>query len=310
MSSSSGNRKSNRRRKQGDHKQKPAATAAAPASNRANRKAAARNEAKKKQQLRLLIGGLIAVVAVVGVVVFLNRPSSNGIQIDFTGVEVVQSELVINQGPPVATAVPNQISFATGPTVGDPDAPVTLHIYSDFQCHYCKVFHDETLPLIVNDFVRTGKVKLIFHDFPRLGTDGGIADPNDTSVELADPNNESSIAAQAAVCASEQDAYLEMTDKLFGNYSGVQRGAYSRSNINRFASDLDLDTDAFGTCMDSGRYVPGLGASVDQGVEIGITGTPNFVLDNGSGSLNVFQQTELGYDMIKRQIEISIETAP
>jgi protein-disulfide isomerase len=143
-----------------------------------------------------------------------------------------------------------------------------------------------------------------------LGTDPSVADPNNLEVEMRDGNNESSLASQAALCASEQDKYLEMSDKLFGNYGGVQQGAFNRANLNRFAEDLDLDMDAFNACMDSGRYVPVLADSVAQGQGQGITATPMFILDNGNGAPNVIQQTAEGYELIKKQIQLAIDTAP
>lgn len=150
----------------------------------------------------------------------------------------------------------------------------------------------------------------MFHDLPRLGSDPSIADPEDLTIELGNENNESSLSSQAAMCAGVQNQYLEMSEKLFGNYRGIQSGAFSRSNLDRFAGDLDLDVDEFGECMDSERFVPALAESINQGQALGITGTPMFILDNGSGDLNVIQQTELGYEMLKRQIEASIQTAP
>lgn len=280
------------------------------ASRRTSRKEAAQTRARKKRQLQLLIGGVAAAVIIAVAFILFNRPTSSGIEIDYSDVQVAQSDIVQNSGTPSADHDDGALSFATGSTVGDPNAPVTMHIFSDFQCHFCKSFHDEILPQIMDDFVRTGQVKLVFHDFPQLGTDSEIADPDDLSVELRDPNNQSSLSAQAAMCAGEQDEYLEMSDKLFGNYGGVQSGAFNRSNLNRFADDMGLEMTSFNACMDSGRYVPVLAHSIEQGRNNGITGTPTFILDNGSGNLNVFQQTELGYDMIRRQIEASIQTAP
>ena len=318
MSHNHGNKKANTRRKRntGQGASKPVQpneaphAAPQPTSPRATRKEAARAQAKKKRQMQLLIGGLAAVAVIIAVVVFINRPTNTGVSIDFSDVQVAQSEVTLNPAATPLAVEDGKVTFATGSTVGDPNAPVTMHIYSDFQCHFCKIFHEETLPLIVDDFVRTGQVKLVFHDFPRLGTNSSIADPDDFTVELLDTNNESSISAQAAMCAAEQDEYLDMTDRLFANFSGVQSGGFSRSNVDRIASDVGLDTDAFGVCMDSQRHVPTLAASIDQGMGVGITATPMFILDNGSGEPNVIQQTAEGYNLIKRQIEVSIQTAP
>lgn len=330
MSQNSGNKKSNQRRKrknQSTGANKPqqqaqsvkqsvpaessSTSGSAPsASRRTSRKDAALAEAKKKRQMQILIGGVAAAVAVAIIFFLVNRPTNSGIEIDYTDVNIAQSGIVEGQATPPADYDATSLNFATGATVGDPDAPVTMHIFSDFQCHFCKSFHDETLPQIMDDFVRTGQVKLVYHDFPRLGTDASIADPSDMSVEINDPNNESAQAAHAAMCAGEQDMYVQMSDRIYANFSRVQGGAYSRANLDRFASDLGLDTDAFGECMDSGRYLPAIAQSVTLGQTQGVTATPMFILDNGNGAPNLIQQTANGYELIKRQIELSIETAP
>lgn len=277
---------------------------------RTSRKEAAQAEAKKKRQLQMIIGGVAAAVIITVVLILVNRPTSSGIEIDYSDVEVAQSDVVRGFGTPSAEQGDEALSFATGSTIGDPNAPVTMHIYSDFQCHFCKSFHDETLPQVIDDFVRDGQLKLVYHDFPRLGSDPNVADPEDLSVEISDPNNQSALAAHAAMCAGEQDEYLEMSDRIFGNFGGVQTGAYNRANLNRFADDMDLNMTDFNECMDSARYVPALAQSVEQGQGQGVTATPMFILDNGSGDVNVIQQTAEGYTLLKRQIEVSIQTAP
>lgn len=327
MSQNQGNKKANNRRKrtannQAANKQTnpqqsaapspetPAATPAQPAARRTSRKEIAQAEAKKKKQLQMIIGGVAAAVAIAVIFILVNRPTSSGVQTDFSNLAVAQSAIVQAQGTPAADTDLSALNFSTGPTVGDLNAPVTMHIFSDFQCHFCKSFHDDVLPQIVEDFVRDGQVKLVFHDFPRLGTDPSIANPDDLSVEMRDPNNQSSLASQSAMCAAEQDKYLEMSDKLFGNWKGIQTGAFNRANLNRFADDMGLNMDSFNECMDSGRYIQPLADSVKQGQGQGITATPMFILDNGSGDLNVIQQTAEGYTLIKKQIEVSIQTAP
>ena len=285
------------------------ATPAAPASKRTSRKEAAQAAAKRKQQLRLIIGGVAVALIVVVVAIFLNRPSADGVQIDYDGIDSAPSHAIASLGTAVASpSAEGLIAQTAGFSVGSVDAPVTFHIYSDFQCHYCLNWHEDQLPNLVKDYVRTGQVRLVFHEFPRLGTDQSIADADDLTVELRDPNNESSLAAQAAMCAGEQDEYLSMSDKLFGNYGGVQAGAYRRANLNRFAEDLGLDMDAFNTCMDSEKYIPYIAADLEEGMANGVTATPMFILDNGSGSLNVVQNTG-DYDLLRKTIDVSIETA-
>lgn len=332
MSHNPGNKKANKRRKRntgqsGANKQRaqqqqsqdanvhdqkdevPGAPSKQPASRRTSRKEAAQAEAKKKRQLQMIIGGVAAAVVIAVIFILVNRPTATGIQIDYSDVDVAQSDIVLSQGTPAPEVSAEELTFSTGATVGDPDAPVTMHVFSDFQCNFCKSFHDNTLPQIMDDFVRTGQVKLVYHDFPRLGTDSSIADPEDMEVEIRDPNNQSSLAAHAAMCAGEQDLYMEMSDRIFANWSGVQTGGFSRANLNRFADDQGLDMDAFNECMDSGRYYTAIAQSVVQGQAHGVSATPMFILDNGTGDYNVIQQTAEGYTLIKRQIEVSIQTA-
>lgn len=332
MSQNPGNRKANKRKKRPTGKsgankqqsqQKPQATQAAsssestsgqsqekPQSKRTGRKEAAQAQAKKTKQLQMIIGGVAAAVVIAVIFILVNRPTSSGIDIDYSDITMAQSDVVQNIGTPSAPLDPTTLNFSTGAEVGDPNAPVTMHVFSDFQCHFCKSFHDDTLPQVMDEFVRTGQVKLVYHDFPRLGTDTSIADANDVSIEINDPDNESAQAAHAAMCAGEQGEYMEMGDRIFGNFSGVQQGAYSRANLNRFAEDQGLEMDAFNECMDSGRYLPAIAKSVEQGQANGITATPMFILDNGNGDVNVIQQTAEGYSLMKKQIELSIETAP
>lgn len=223
--------------------------------------------------------------------------------------EITPSEIVGVRGDLSEIADPMALGFSTGPTIGESLASVDIHIYSDFQCHFCRSFYFETLPFVIEDFVHTGLVRLVFHDFPRLGTDTAIADPDDLSIEINDPNNESALAAHAAMSASEQGAYMKMSTLIFNSFQDVQSGIYTPSKLSQLAGALDLDIQMFNESMESGQYLPALAASVEQGRVYGITATPMFILDNRNGDPNVIQQTAEGYSLLKRQIELAIRTA-
>ena len=74
------------------------------------------------------------------------------------------------------------------PFLGNPDAPITILEWGDYQCTFCYKFHQETLQIINEDFIKTGKVKVVFKDFPLNGPD-------------------SKLAAEASYCAQDQEKY-------------------------------------------------------------------------------------------------------
>lgn len=262
----------------------------------ARREAAVRKEQQKKQ-LRLIIAGVAAAVVVAAVLILLNRPSNEAASIDYSGLAVAQPPITDSLGTPEAgqdgTSAPYQ-----GAVLGDPNAPVTFTIYADFQCPFCLQFHQDVYPQIIDDFVRDGKVKIEFREFPALG-----------GADLGSDGNESVQAAEAAVCAGEQGKYIEYSDKLYANQRGENQGAFNNDRLKTFADELGLDTGKFNDCLDSGRYEAAVIQSMDEGRALGITATPMFVIDNGNGEPNVVQQTSAGYDLLKKQIEVAVETA-
>ncbi|HVL22506.1 MAG TPA: thioredoxin domain-containing protein [Thermomicrobiales bacterium] len=193
--------------------------------------------------------------------------------------------------PPVVSGEEN--ATYTGATLGDPDAPVTMAIYADYQCPHCGGFHRTAEPRLIDDFVRTGEVKLEFREFPFFGGD-----------DLTDDGNESAQAAEALLCAAEQGAYLDYRDALYDGRLGINEGGFSDDRLARFAGDLGMDVDAFATCLASGGYEPAITQSRDEGLELGVTGTPMFII-NGK----VTPYTAQGYDLLRTQLEDAVAAA-
>lgn len=154
---------------------------------------------------------------------------------------------------------------------GNPDAPVTIVEFSDFECPFCARFYSQTLPSIDEQYIETGKVKLVFRDFP-LGF-----------------HENAQKAAEAAECAGEQDKYWEMHDKLFED--GVSGGVVG---FKQYASDLGLDTEKFDKCLDSGEMRGEIRKDSTDGQKAGISGTPGFIINGilieGAQPFEVFQQ--------------------
>lgn len=146
------------------------------------------------------------------------------------------------------------------PEMGDPNAPVTVYEYADFQCPACGAFTRQYKPRIEEDYVKTGKVHFVFKNFAFLG-------------------QESVWAAEAAYCAAEQGGFWAYHDKLFANQRGENRGAFSKANLIRFARELGLKTEDFQICLDSGRYRQKVQDDLREGQERGVNSTPSFLVN-------------------------------
>lgn len=153
---------------------------------------------------------------------------------------------------------------------GDPNAPVTIVEWSDYECPFCGRFYAETLPSIMQQYIDTGKVKLVYRDFPLSF------------------HPQAQKAAEAAECAGEQGKYYEMHDKLFG--SGVQGGVDS---FKQYAKDIGLNSAQFDNCLDSGQMAEEILKDTQDGQAAGVTGTPGFKvgtqLISGAQPFSVFK---------------------
>ena len=104
---------------------------------------------------------------------------------------------------------------------------------------------------------------------------------------------ESQWAAEAAECANDQNMYWEYHDKLFDEQSGENQGAFSKDNLKGFAADLGMDTDAFGACMDSGKFTEMVRSDSQLASQIGVSSTPSFLVNGtpliGAQPLSAFE---------------------
>jgi len=189
----------------------------------------------------------------------------------------------------VVTSEPNLRPQADRNAMGDPNAPVKIVEYSDFQCPYCRVFWEDTETQIVENYVKTGKVYFIYRSMGNF-----VSRTSGT---------ESQDSAHAAYCAGDENKYWEYHDMLFTNWNGENQGAFSRKRLDAFAKALGLDAAAFKTCMDGGKYMDMVQQDGVDG-ERDITtapnfdgqgyGTPSFIVNGrligGAQPFKVFQQ--------------------
>ena len=169
--------------------------------------------------------------------------------------------------PPTVTVVAAPTPFTLEPRTpggdffkGQADAPVTLEMFGDFQCPACGEFARTIEPTLLNTYVDTGKVKLVWHDFTWIG-------------------NESVDAAQAARCAGRQGQFWAYHDYLYAHQRGENAGQFSPQNLAAFAVNLNLDSAAFNTCLELTPDVPAIRDALNRGLEHGVEVTPSFLIN-------------------------------
>lgn len=165
------------------------------------------------------------------------------------------------------------------PILGNPDAPITILEWGDYQCTYCYKFHTTTLNTINQEYIQTGKAKLVFRDFPLNGPD-------------------SVLAAEAVYCAGEQGKYWQYHDEVYHNWAGERTGWVNRDSLDKFGNTIELELKQFNNCIDSKKYHQRVLDHYSYGQKIGIDATPSFLIFNdekiikvtGNQPLEVFQK--------------------
>lgn len=206
----------------------------------------------------LAIGAIIASITITLVIFGVNN-SSNEI------------ELSIEPTPEMDQIGPKKITMDTfllngSPILGDPNAPITLVEFGDYQCHYCNVFFQSIEKDILKNYVDTGKVKIIFKDYNIIGED-------------------SVIASQGAHCANDQGLFWEYHDILYSNWTGENNGWASPENLAIFAQQIGLNMNKWSECMKKGSHSQIILKSNDDAMALELTGTPAFFIINSEGKV-------------------------
>jgi len=211
----------------------------------------------------LAIGAAIASIALI--VVFLGFDTISN-----------ESELVLEPTPTIQEStqtireskLPN-FSMATflangSPILGDPNAPVTLVEFGDYQCHFCNVFFHSTEEDILKNYIETGKVRMIFKDYNIIGPD-------------------SITASHGAHCANDQELFWEYHDILYSNWTGENNGWASSENLAKFAQEIGLDMDKWSDCVINETHSQVILASNTDARTLELTGTPAFFVIGPDG---------------------------
>jgi protein-disulfide isomerase len=183
---------------------------------------------------------LLAVVAVVGIgaIVWQTQRSSGG----------------------GARYVNVQPGTAEGYLLGDPNAPVTIMEFADFECPACATWSTVQKPDVVQRLIETGQANLRFFDFP-------------LSIH---PN--ANQAHNAAACAADQSKFWEMHDAIFRGHPEWAGNSRPKRAFERYAREIGLDVSAWDECYESGTHMPRILANQREGERLGVNSTPTFII--------------------------------
>lgn len=155
------------------------------------------------------------------------------------------------------------------PSIGPANAPITIVEFSDYQCPYCRRWHEQVYQPLLNAY--PGKIRLVYRHLP-----------------LTSIHPDAFSAAEASMCANEQNAYWQYHEKLFSS------DALGNSVYVRYAQELDLDMPAFEACLTERKYQESVQSDLDFAVNLGVRSTPTFFINGlaivGAQPLDIFKQ--------------------
>ena len=201
----------------------------------------ARRERAKRRQKLISIGTVVAGLILIGIVVLLiiTGQSNTTSVID----DIIMPEK--HDRPMVSES-----------SMGDPNAPVKVNEFSNYECSHCKTFAEGLEAYIASTYIETGEVYLTYVPF--------------TWTETATK------AAEAAYCAMDQGQFWEYHDVLFANQTNTSLPGFNNAVLFAIAEKLELDSSTFEKCLTSGKYTNQVTKDSLFAQEQGATGTPTF----------------------------------
>lgn len=205
--------------------------------------------------------------------------------------------LVYQVQKPKAVSIPVNVTVLAADTagfrgyfLGSDSAKLEVTEYADFQCPVCQDFENIQFPAVRQQLIETGIVRWRYRDFP------------------LDMHPNSRVAAHSAACANDQGKYWPMHEALYqhqGEWAPLKNAAGALSG---YAKAAGLDVTQFDQCMQAAKYAGRIQASYDEGLKLGVNGTPNFII---AGRL---YPTTLPSDSIRaivlRSVALAVTPAP
>lgn len=217
---------------------------------------------REQQRRRLfLIGGIAVIVIILAAILIIPN--------------------VLASSQPVGSIVaitPAAYPQANGLSMGDPNAPVKVVEYSDYQCPYCGEFARNSEAQFVSKYVATGKVYFTYSPFSFVDDAPGAT------------GQESKRSAQASYCANDQGQFWAYHDMLFANQNGENQGNFRDQRLIAFAEKLNLNMSQFKSCLSGGTYQQQVVKDNTTAEQAGITSTPSFVVNGKLVDMNALDQ--------------------
>ena len=241
-----------------------------------------REQIRRKEQRGRIIGISLITIGALFVAFLIIWPNVKPV----TGITVVD---------------PNPRPQADKNSMGDPNAPVKIVEFSDYQCPFCERFSTDTEPSLIESYISTGKVHFTYR-----------STGNWVSQNINSGLTESEDAAEAAYCAGDQGKYWEMNDMIFGNVLGEDVGSFTDRRLSAIAEKTGLDMTQYEECYSSNKYRDAVVKDGQDALAAGVQGTPSFVLTytNASGE----EVTELiegaqPFSVFQEKIEAALAAA-
>jgi len=215
-------------------------------------------------------GGCVLLLCIVIVVILALAVSGPAIGRTFSTINMELNTPMVN------APKSNQYPQTRGNTMGDPNAPVKIIEYADFQCPYCQRYWQQTEKQIIQSYVVTGKV---YYEYRSVGAFIGP---------------ESAAAAEAAYCAGDQGKFWEYHDALYSHWTGENIGDFAPDKLRQYSAAIGLDAKAFDDCLIQGTHKTQVIKDASNAKSDGIRATPSFLINGqlleGAQPFDAFQK--------------------
>jgi protein-disulfide isomerase len=163
----------------------------------------------------------------------------------------------------------NKKNLFDGSTIlGNPNAKISIVEFGDYQCTFCYKFHDDTMKIIVEQYVAEGKVNFVYKDFPLNGP-------------------ASIMASEASYCAQEQGKFWQYHDLIYENWEGENTGWLTKDALQRFAGGAELNLNEFNSCMNDSKYRQKVLDNEEFARKNNIDATPSFIIFDDTNAYRI-----------------------